>query len=58
MLSALIVVGEQAGVPMYLETETEENVSIYEHFGFEMIQKITLPVVHLPMWEMVRDPTG
>jgi len=56
LLSALIAEGEQAGVPIYLETETEENVSIYEHFGFEVIQEITLPVVHLPMWEMVREP--
>jgi ribosomal protein S18 acetylase RimI-like enzyme len=55
LLRALIEEGEQAGVSLYLETETEANVSLYEHFGFTVIKKITLPIIDLPMWEMVRD---
>ena len=45
---------EQAGVSLYLETETEANVSMYEHFGFTVIKKIKLPIIDLPMWEMVK----
>jgi hypothetical protein len=26
----------------------------YEHFGFEIIKEITLPIINLPMWEMTR----
>jgi hypothetical protein len=39
-----------------LETETEDNVRWYTSHGFEVIKQIGLPVIHLPMWEMVRNP--
>jgi len=47
---------ERERLHLYLETETEENVKMYEHFGFKLLKKITLPIVDLPMWEMVREP--
>ncbi len=56
LLNALIEKSNSESIPLYLETETEENANMYEHFGFELIQKITLPVVEHPMWEMVREP--
>lgn len=56
LLRYLIEKCDQSEIPLYLETETEENVRLYEKFGFKTIQKITLPVVEHPMWEMVRDP--
>jgi ribosomal protein S18 acetylase RimI-like enzyme len=55
LLRALIEKSEQLEVPIYLETETESNVSMYEHFGFEVVKEIVLPVINLPMWEMVRQ---
>jgi ribosomal protein S18 acetylase RimI-like enzyme len=54
LLRALIEKSEQTGVPLYLETETEANVSMYEHLGFTVIKKIVLPIIDLPMWEMTR----
>ena len=54
LLRALIEKSEQAGVSLYLETETEANVSMYEHFGFTVIKEIVLPIIDLPMWEMTR----
>ncbi len=42
--------------PFYLETGKESNVPLYEHFGFQLIKKIILPEVNVPMWEMVRIP--
>lgn len=55
LLRALIEKSEQTGVSLYLETETEANVSMYEHFGFTVIKKIKLPIIDLPMWEMVKN---
>jgi ribosomal protein S18 acetylase RimI-like enzyme len=55
LLRTLIEQSDQAGVPIYLETETEDNVSMYERFGFQVLKEITLPVISLPMWEMVRE---
>jgi ribosomal protein S18 acetylase RimI-like enzyme len=54
LLNAAIEKSEREGLQLYLETETEENVEIYEHFGFRLLKKITLPIVDLPMWEMVK----
>lgn len=56
LLRALIDKSEKAGIPLYLETEIEKNVKLYEKFDFKLIKKITLPVIGLPMWEMVREP--
>lgn len=58
LLRALIEDCERRGLPLYLETETEENVRLYERFGFELIRRIDLARLQLPMWEMIRDPQG
>ena len=54
LLRALIEKSEQTGMSLYLETETEKNVSMYERFGFQVVKEIVLPIIDLPMWEMVR----
>ena len=56
LLDAAIDKSERERLHLYLETETEENVKMYEHFGFRLLDRITLPVIELPMWEMVREP--
>jgi len=56
LLRALIEDCERQGLPIYLETETEENVRLYERFGFELIRRVDLARLHLPMWEMMREP--
>ena len=56
LIGAAIEKSEREGLQLYLETETEENVKMYEHFEFCLLKKITLPIVDLPMWEMVRKP--
>ena len=56
LLDAAIEKSEREGLQIYLETETEENAKMYEHFGFMLLKKITLPIINIPMWEMVRKP--
>ena len=56
LIGAAIEKSEREGIPLYLETETEENVKMYEYFGFQLLKTITLPIVNLPLWEMVREP--
>jgi GNAT superfamily N-acetyltransferase len=58
LLRALMADCDAQGLPIYLETETEENVRMYEHFGFRLIKKVTLDKLGLPMWEMVREAQG
>lgn len=42
-------------LPIYLETESEQNVKLYEKLGFRVLKKITVPTLELPMWEMLHD---
>ena len=56
LLGALFEESENVGIPLYLETETEKNVNMYNSLGFKLLNQITLPVINLPMWEMVRKP--
>jgi len=42
-------------IPLYLETETEQNVKFYEKLGFKVVKEIRVPSVNLPMWEMVYE---
>ena len=44
------------GEMTYLETEYEENVRLYEKFGFVIIDQP--PVLGIPMWRMIRSPAG
>ncbi len=55
LLDVLIIEIEAENKPLYLETETEDNVRLYERFGFRVIKKVELPLINLPMWEMVRE---
>jgi ribosomal protein S18 acetylase RimI-like enzyme len=57
MLRALIEKADAEGKAIYLETDTEENVSLYERFGFYIVKEIILPDLQIPMWEMARAPS-
>ena len=41
--------------PCYLQIENEKNVPIYEHFGFELIEKANLPNTDIYIWCMLRE---
>jgi len=41
-------------LPCYLETLDERNIVIYERFGFEIIEKSTIPGTSLTNWAMLR----
>ncbi|MBY8992412.1 MAG: GNAT family N-acetyltransferase [Candidatus Lokiarchaeota archaeon] len=56
LLRAVIEKAETEGKPIYLETQKEGNVSLYEKYGFSVKKKIFLPEpLNLPMWLMLRD---
>jgi len=42
-----------SGIPVYLETETEDNIRFYQKFGFELEKSIHVPFFNLPMHIMV-----
>lgn len=56
LIGAAIDKADHEGRLLYLETETEGNVKMYEHLGFNVLKRITLPLINLPMWEMLKKP--
>lgn len=45
---------DSEGLPCYLETATEKNVAIYEHFGFRLIEKMQVPGTEVYFYAMIR----
>ncbi|MHA1965268.1 MAG: GNAT family N-acetyltransferase [Candidatus Thorarchaeota archaeon] len=40
----------------YLETQDESNISLYQHYGFEVLEKGIVPDVGILHWDMMRTP--
>jgi ribosomal protein S18 acetylase RimI-like enzyme len=56
LLDAVINQSEREGLPLYLDVQVEENVKMYQHFGCQLINTVTLPNFNIPIWEMIREP--
>ncbi len=46
---------DKEGLPCYLETLDEQNISLYEHFGFKVVEKGSIPNTSLTSWAMLRE---
>ena len=46
---------DEEGLPCYLETQKEQNVSIYQHFGFKVIDEFIIPGTTIKAWPMLRE---
>lgn len=56
LLRAIFEKADTERKSMYLETQKESNVTLYEKYGFHVVKKVTLPdPINLPFWFMVRD---
>ena len=49
---------DKEGLPCYLETEGEKNVSMYQHFGFKVIGEYIVPDTTDKLIAMLREPKG
>ena len=55
LLRGMLLRTDEMGVPCYLETETEKNVSMYQHFGFKVIDEFNVPETKVKLWVMLRE---
>ena len=54
LLRAVIEKAETERKSIYLETQKEANISLYEKYGFSVEKKVILPdPLNLPMWLMI-----
>ncbi|MBY8992733.1 MAG: GNAT family N-acetyltransferase [Candidatus Lokiarchaeota archaeon] len=54
LLRAKLAEVDKQNVPCYLETNKEKNVSLYEHFGFEIVEEGIVPDTEVSYWAMLR----
>ncbi|HAS05196.1 MAG TPA: hypothetical protein DCR71_05555, partial [Dehalococcoidia bacterium] len=45
---------DHENIPCYLETDSEKNYLMYQHFGFEIIDEFILPKADIRLWAMLR----
>ncbi len=45
---------DKENLSCYLETIDEKNVAIYQHFGFEIIERSIVPETGFTNWAMLR----
>ena len=61
LMTPILIELEKKDIPCYLNTQNERNIPLYEHFGFRVVGRVTLPggIVHTGMmWEPVPNETG
>lgn len=54
LLRPMLARMDEVGLPSYLGTIDEGNVSLYEHFGFKVVEKSAVPKTNLTNWAMLR----
>ncbi|MFX1407567.1 MAG: GNAT family N-acetyltransferase [Promethearchaeota archaeon] len=45
---------DNENLPIYLETNIERNIAIYDHFGFRILEEIIIPDTSIVSWSMIR----
>ena len=56
LLQPALALADRDGMPAYLESSKERNVSFYARFGFEVVEELHSAVGSPPMWRMWREP--
>ena len=56
LLRPMLEFCDNENIVTYLETNKEINVSLYEHFGFELSKKEMIPKSNVMHYAMVRNP--
>ncbi len=49
---------DHEGLPCYLETDSERNISVYQRFGFKVIEEFDVPKAGVREWAMLREGRG
>jgi len=58
LIRAMLARIDRERLPGYLETQKEKNVSLYQHYGFKEVGKITIPDTGFSQWAMLREKRG
>jgi len=56
LISTMLKTIESDGLPIYVETNTEKAMRIYQKYGFEILEYRIIPETDIPLWCMLRKP--
>lgn len=56
LISTMLKRIESDGLAVYVETNTEKAMSIYQKYGFEILEHEIIPDTPIPLWCMLRKP--
>lgn len=45
-------------LPCFLQTSIKKNVSLYQYFGFDVVEESAIPGTDVPFWDMLRKPVS
>ena len=57
LLQPVLAKTDWEGLPVYLETDTEDNVRFYERQNFKVVNEGWVPGADFKIWAMARKPT-
>jgi len=55
MLRPVLARLDREELPCFLETQSDRNVSIYERYGFRVVEQGEIPGTEIPHWAMLRE---
>jgi GNAT superfamily N-acetyltransferase len=55
LVKPMLARADKEGLPCFLETQLEKNVSLYKHLGFRVAEEGVIPCSSVTSWSMVRD---
>jgi len=58
LLKAMLVRMDEEHLPCYLDTQNGDNVPIYQHYGFKVIEQVVIPGTEISHWAMLREGSG
>lgn len=56
LIDPVIAECDASGIPMVLQTHNPNNVPLYEHFGFKLVEKVDSKELELSCYNMARMP--
>lgn len=56
LLTAMFARLDREGLPCFLETQSDDNVTIYEKYGFAVVGEGKIPETDVRHWAMLREP--
>jgi ribosomal protein S18 acetylase RimI-like enzyme len=58
LLKAMFTRIDKERLPCFLETDEKRDVSIYQHYGFRVVEEGVAPGSEVTVWAMLRDKSG